>query len=419
MSRTAIPWDAARDITRRAGDDRRTESEDVPLDAAGGRTLAEDVRALLLLPGASTSAMDGWVVAGDPPWRLGASITAGPLGASAPLEAGEARPITTGGPIPAADTAVGSAVAGNAAAAEDSAGNVAVGVLRSEHGTVADGSLTRTVTARADEPRPGEHVRFAGEEAMTGEVLVAGGAVLTPPRIALAAIAGHDTVAVRMRPEVAFVFLGSEVVSSGVPAPGLVRDAYGPQLPDLLRSLGAAVSSVQRVPDDLDETIRAIGGTSTADIVITTGGSAGGATDHLRAALASLGATLLLDGVAMRPGHPAMLAELPDGRLLLGLPGNPLAAMMTLLSLGAPLLDGLLGRGVHPLGRVRLAVTVPNDRPVTLVLAYRERNGEAEPMPHQGSAMLRGLADADGVFVVPPGGAPAGSWVVRLPVPWL
>ena len=78
-----------------------------------------------------------------------------------------------------------------------------------------------------------------------------------------------------------------------------------------------------------------------ADVVITTGGTGRSGTDHLRRAVAELGGRLLIDGIAMRPGHPAVLAELPDGRFILGLPGNPLAAMMALSTIGAPLLAAL------------------------------------------------------------------------------
>ena len=78
-----------------------------------------------------------------------------------------------------------------------------------------------------------------------------------------------------------------------------------------------------------------------ADVVITTGGTGRSGTDHLRRAVAELGGRLLIDGIAMRPGHPAVLAELPDGRFVLGLPGNPLAAMMALSTIGGPLLAAL------------------------------------------------------------------------------
>lgn len=420
-------------------------SERVALENAVGRILAEQVSSQSDLPSSSTSAMDGWVVAGNEPWQLGHPVYAGDPPDGRMLEPGTARPIATGGVIPPG----------------------ALGVLRSEHGVVEPGAGARTGTlrraagARPDEPRFGEHVRVAGEEAQAGERLIMAGRILTPPRVALAAVSGHDTLAVRVRPRVACVLLGSEVVTSGIPAPGSVRDAYSPQFPALLASLGAESVSIARVRDDLAATVRAlreasgprvregdggadrerhgetdrgtqrraadsggadgatdVPGGSFADLIVTTGGSARGSTDHMRAALAELGATRLIDGVAMRPGHPVILSRLPGGALVLCLPGNPLAAMMTLLTIGVPVLDGILGRVREAIPAVRLASAVANPRNSSLVLAYSQRNGSAEPLSRQGSAMLRGLADAHGVLVVPPGGAESGDEVATLPVPW-
>lgn len=410
MSEATLDLGDARVVAARAGSARRTHAETVPLASAVGRVLVADLRFLTDLPSFPTSAMDGWVVSGQPPWRLGSAIVNGERPDGISLEPGCARPITTGGVIPAG----------------------ARGVLRSENGLVhADDrggqSLHRAEWADAGEPRAGQHVRPDGEEARADDLLAPVGALLTPPRIAAAAVSGHDELSVRARPRVACVLLGSEVDVSGVPAPGRVRDAYSPQLPTVLQSLGAESLSVARVPDDLDATVRALreavgGGAGAvrpgADLVISTGGSARGSADHMRAALQGLGATLLIDGVAMRPGHPAMLARLPGGVLVLCLPGNPLAAMMTMISIGVPVIDGMLARVPRPAPPVVLHGDVVNPRDVSLVLAYRAAGGNAEPVGWRGSAMLRGLAHADGVLVVPPGGARSGESVSTLPLPW-
>jgi molybdopterin molybdotransferase len=122
--------------------------------------------------------------------------------------------------------------------------------------------------------------------------------------------------------------------------------------------------------------------------------------------------------VRMRPGHPVMVARLIDGRLMLCLPGNPLAAMLVLASLGVPLIDGMLGRPLAPLGAVVLAHDVANLSGSTRLVAYRNTVDGAVPTARQGSGMLRGLAEADGVAVVPPGGVSAPDAIATIPLPW-
>jgi molybdopterin molybdotransferase len=394
-----MEWSAARDAVHRVGAGMRTGTEVVALSAAVGRTLAAEVRSLTALPSVATSAMDGWAVAGDEPWAVGEPILAGDAPTTTPLEPGTARPIATGGCVPAGTH----------------------GILRSEHGEVrragAATTLTRSARAGADEPAPGEHVRARGEECGLDERMLDAGCVLTAPRVALAAVTGHDTLTVTTPPTAELLLLGTEVTESGVPGPGQVRDAYSPEFPALLRDLGVRLSGLRRLPDDLTQTIDAVR-SSTAALVISTGGSARGPADHVRAALTELGATLLIDGVRMRPGHPVMLARLTDGRLMLCLPGNPLAAMLVLASLGVPLIDGMLGRPLAALGHVTLAQDVANLSGSTRLVAYRRTDDGAVPTARQGSGMLRGLAEADGVAIVPAGGACAPDSVATLPLPW-
>lgn len=394
-----IDWFDARTLAHDTGLAVARTAESVPLADAAGRTLAGALHSLVPLPGCSSSAMDGWAVAGDAPWRLGAPIFAGDAPGLDPLLPGTARAIATGGPVPHGTR----------------------GVLRSEHGTTRPGPETLLLEtngrAKPGEPRDGENIRLRGEETGVEERVLAAGSILTPPRIALAAVTGHDLVDVTVPPAVDVRLLGTEVVGSGLPRPGEVRDAYSPQFPALLGSMGLRLEDLRRAPDDLDATVDAIQA-GDSPLLISTGGTARGPADHLRAALDRLGATLVIDGVNMRPGHPIMLARLADGRLMLCLPGNPLAAMVGLLSVGASLVDGLLGRPLGRLGHVPLAADVANLGTHTRLVAYRHSDDGAVPTPHQASGMLRGLAEADGVAVIPPGGAIAPNVVRTLPLPW-
>ncbi|MGX9901081.1 molybdopterin-binding protein [Arthrobacter sp. SA17] len=287
----------------------------------------------------------------------------------------------------------------------------ATSILRKESGEIHRDAAGNTLlrfndTAKHGEPALRSHIRPAGEEAATGEVLIPAGTELNPGHIALAAVAGHDLLQVRGKPLVGIVLTGSEVVASGVPEPGHVRDAFGPQLGSVISLLGGTPAGSLRVGDSYDEWLTVLGGSEafpgpTPDVTITTGGTGCSGTDHFRNAIAALGGQLLLDGIAMRPGHPAVLAGLPDGRFVIGLPGNPLAAMMALITIGTPLLDALGGRPLAAVGQVTSAADVDPCPGRTRLIPCRFIEGLAFPVSHAGPGMLRGLAAADGVMAVP------------------
>lgn len=398
-TRHGTPWLEARDRARGLGAGRPTTTTRISIAEAAGLTLREPVRALLALPPHAASAMDGWVVAGEPPWSVGDPIDAGHEPDRTALPSGTARPICTGAPVPPG----------------------ARGILRLENGeVVARGGrpeLHRAPNARPDEPRPGEHIRPAGEEAAAGELLIARGSVLTPPRIALCAASGHDQLHVAMPPSVDLLVLGNELSSSGVPRPGTIRDIVSPSFPAMLATLGAAVQRIERCGDDAGATRRAMA-SSGADLLIVTGGSSRGRTDHARSAARALGVELDVDGVAVRPGHPIGFGARPDGRIVLLLPGNPLAAVVGLLSFGAPILAAMLGRVPPRALSTRLAEPVRGHHGDTRLVAVALHEDGARPLALQGSGMLRGLAAADGFAVVQPGSGETGETVPLLPLPW-
>lgn len=358
----------------------------LPLEACAGLTLAADVLAKNPVPHYASSAMDGWAVAGDGPWRL---LAAGPL------SPGRAMPVVTGGLMPDGASAV----------------------LRSEYGSVQGGVLELVPGVAAGEPPAGRHIRPAGEEARTGETMITAGTVLNPAHLAIAAVCGHDVLSVIRRPQVALLFTGDEVVTSGIPAPGTVRDTFGPALPAIIARLGGVPAQPLRLPDDFATQLEAVRGCG-ADVVVTTGGTGHSRADQLRPVLAELGARILVPSIRMRPGHPALLARLPGGRLLVGLPGNPLAAVMALLTLGAPLLAGLNALPLPPLGAVPAGVRLPPLEGRDRLIPYALTAAGAVPAERTGSAMMRGLAGADGVAVVPAAGAAAGEVLRTLPLPW-
>ncbi|MET9885350.1 molybdopterin molybdotransferase MoeA [Streptomyces sp. NPDC006430] len=398
----AAAWPQARQTAARAGSGSRPRTHRVPLADALGEVLAHSLDALTDLPSFDTSAMDGWAVAGPGPWtvRPGGGVLAGSEPPE-PLADGEAVRIATGARIPADTTAV----------------------LRSEHSRESGTQL------HADRPvLTGQDIRPRGQECRSGDLLLHAGSLVTPAVLGLAAAAGYDELTTRPRPRVEILVLGDELLTEGRPHDGLIRDALSPMLGPWLDRLGAEVIATRRLGDDpagARALLDAVTG-SDADLVITTGGTASGPVDHVHPVLHEAGAELLVDGVAVRPGHPMLLARLGDGasgqdpvRHLVGLPGNPLAAVSGLLTLAEPLLRSLAGRRQ----RSRYAVPVRDDVPghphdtrlVPVVLTEEH----AVPLHYNGPAMLRGVAAADALAVVPPHGARSGQDLEILDLPWV
>ncbi|MGW6554983.1 molybdopterin molybdotransferase MoeA [Streptomyces sp. NPDC055051] len=420
----ATPWPEARALASRAGAEARAARSRppvrVPLGQALGRTLAEPLRALTDLPSFDSSAMDGWAVAGPGPWTVREeSVLAGHAGAAA-LAPGEAVRIATGARVPAGATAVVRAEHSRTEhsrteEAPPAAGRAAAGTVLLLH------PLREVVT--------GQDIRPRGQECRTGDELLPAGTVVGPAVLGLAAAAGYDEPAVLPRPRVEILVLGDELLAAGLPHEGLIRDALGPMLGPWLTALGAEVLATRRIGDDAEALYEAVT-SSAADLVVTTGGTAAGPVDHVHRVLDKAAAVLLVDGVKVRPGHPMLLARLDAARHLVGLPGNPLAAVSGLLTLAAPLLAALAGEpaprppaptGAHaaaeaPAPALRDAVQGhPHD---TRLVPVVHRDGLVVPLRYNRPAMLRGIAAADAMAVVPPGGAEPGRRPELLALPW-
>ncbi|GGZ98804.1 molybdopterin molybdenumtransferase MoeA [Streptomyces spiroverticillatus] len=395
---TSTPWPDARAAAALAGRTAPARPRRVPLEQALAQILAEPLEALTDLPSFDTSAMDGWAVAGPGPWSFhdGPGILAGRT-APDPLGDGEAVRIATGARIPAEATAV----------------------IRREHAH-ADETKQRLYAQR--EVIPGQDIRPRGQECRVGDHLLPAGSVVTPAVLGLAAAAGYDTLLTVPRPTVEVLVLGDELLTSGAPRDGMVRDALGPMLAPWLRALGAEVLDTRCLGDDPQALRKAVLG-SEADVVVTTGGTAAGPVDHVHPFLDSVDAELLVDGVDVRPGHPMLLARLAPDAHLVGLPGNPLAAVSGLLTLAEPLLRALAHRPAPEPYRAPVRDDVPGHPVSTRLVPVTHRTDasgadHAVPLHYNGPAMLRGIAAADGLAVVPPGGACAGDVLEILDLPW-
>ena len=298
----------------------------LPLAAALGLVLADDVVAPLSLPGFDNSAMDGYAVlatdvadAGqDSPVRLPVAedIPAGRTDIP-PLAAGTAHRIMTGAPLPAGATAVVPVEA-------------------------TDGA-TDTVTIRSA-PREGQHVRRAGEDVTAGTTVLRAGQVVTPATLGLAAALGLGELTVVPRQRVLVVSTGTELVGPGVPLqPGQIYESNGVMLAAAVRDAGADVAASPMTGDDVDafrETLR--GHVADADLILTTGGVSAGAYEVVKDALGGSGDVEFVK-VAMQPGMPQGAGRL-DGVPVVTLPGNPVSALVSFEVFVRPALRVAMGR---------------------------------------------------------------------------
>jgi molybdopterin molybdotransferase len=367
-----IPWPAARAVAARAA--ASLEAIDVPLGEAGGAVLAEPLHARTGLPAFDAAAMDGYAVRGPGPWAV---ISRVPIGRMTPAEigSGQAVEITTGAPVPYGAEAV-------------------IPYERITHEDI-------TIDAPFE---PGRHVRRRGEDCEEGASVLPAGAVVTPVVQGLAAALGHDTLRVHRRPRVAVLVTGDEIITSGLPGAGRVRDALGPSLPGLIRWAGGSGHVLPRRAADRRAALAGgVAEAGAADVVVVCGSSSRGAADHLRDVLEESGAAFLVSGVACRPGHPQLLARLADGRLLVGLPGNPYAALVAALTLLAPILARMAGRPAGGTCRASLSPGVTAHPTDTRIVAVRRSGVAAVPIGHDRPGSLWGAALADALAVVPPG----------------
>lgn len=361
-------WDEARTIA--ATHFSVLKPEKLSVSDCMGRTVSSDVKSLVDLPTYATSAMDGYAVAGTGPWQIIGEIKAG-LPMKTELKSGQAVLIATGGVIPTGT----------------------LGVIRWESAQVVGTTLSGEVQKDRD-------IRPVAHECKAGDVLIDAGTVLNPAMIGLLSATGLDYVDVVIKPRVALILLGDEIQLSGIPSDGLVRDALGPQLPGWLVAMGAQVISTQHIFDQLDLVVDALNeACSTADIIITTGGTSQGSRDYLHGALDEIGAEILVDTVKVRPGHPMLLAA-KGATAIIGLPGNPQSAIAALVSLGQPVIASQLGQAQKKLPVITTSSELTAPDGYTRLVIGNLIDANFHVAPYLGSAMLRGLAYSDGFAVV-------------------
>jgi molybdopterin molybdotransferase len=388
---------------------RPTAAEEVGLDRALGRRLAVDAVAAGPFQPFDNSAMDGFAVraadvrdaSADSPvaLRIVDESRAGHPAERA-LGEGEAIAISTGAVLPAGADAV--------VRVEDTERAPRTTGPPRDDAPVAGGGADRLrdrVLIRVA-PSPGANVRRAGEDIAPGETVLGAGTELGPAELGALATIGLDPAPVRRRPRVAVVTSGDELTPPGEPlGPGGIRDSNSRTVPALARLAGAEVVSVDWTPDEPEATRAALERALEADVAIVCGGVSVGEHDHVKAALAELGAEEIFWRVALKPGGPTWFGTRGEA-LAFGLPGNPVSVMVTFLTFVRPALIAMAGGDPatrRTTARLGAAYEKPTDRAhaVRCRLELDERGWVAWPLPRQGSHVLTSMLAADALALVP------------------
>ncbi len=356
-------------------------AERVPLAQAHGRVLAEDLPALVALPGFDNSAMDGYAARAAELAALPARMPVAddiPAGRTdvRPLEAGTVQRIMTGAPLP-------------------EGADVVVPVEQTD-------ARTDVVEIRSC-PAAGTHLRRAGEDIAAGTVALAAGTPLGAAQLGLAAAVGHRELPVARRPRVLVLSTGSELVEPGAALlPGQIYESNSALLAAAVEDAGGTARRLHFVPDDVDEfltTVRAE--LATADLLVTSGGVSAGAYEVVKDAFAALG-TVEFVKVAMQPGGPQGAGTV-DGVPVVTLPGNPVSSFVSFEVFVRPAMRRALGHATPDRLRAPAALAEPLRSPAgrRQYLRGRYDGGQVSQVGGPGSHLVAHLARANCLVVVP------------------
>ncbi|MCH7905808.1 MAG: molybdopterin molybdotransferase MoeA [Chloroflexi bacterium] len=376
-------------------------SEDVPLLDALGQVLAESLIAPISIPPLDNSAMDGYALRSSDISRASGEssvelrvighVPAGTV-SDRVVEPGTALRIMTGAPVPrGADTVV---------AFEDTDE-----VERRESGGSMDAIGVRLAA------EPGENIRPAGEDVEQGSTVLDAGTVLRAAELGVAASLGMATVPVIRRPVVAVLATGDELLEPGEPhRPGKIYNSNNFSVAASVKTCGGVPSVIGVARDTESSVEEALARALDADLIITTAGVSKGDYDFVKDVLARRG-EIALWSVRMRPAKPLAFGALdaPDGRRVphLGLPGNPVSALVAFEQFARPAIRKMMGKAMAPRPTVQAVLDDPlsnfdGRRVYARVVVYRE-NGEyrARLTGNQSSGVLTSMAQANGLAICP------------------
>ena len=367
------------------------EQEIVDSLQAAGRTLAEAIVSKEYLPAFSRSAMDGYAVRAADTFGASEGLPAHlkiigelPMGAvpSLQINNGEAALIHTGGMLAEGADAV----------------------VMLEHSRVTPlGKLEVFKSVSM-----GENVIFKGEDVRPGDVVIPAGKLIRPAEVGGLFALGYTRVKVAKKPLFAVLSSGDEVIPADqTPELGQVRDINSEALAALIDQAGAAYKLYPIIPDDLEQMQHSIRQAyNETDAVIVTAGSSASSRDMTADVIRELGAPgVLIHGINIRPGKPTILAVC-DHKPVIGLPGNPISALVIAHFFVKPLIDRMLGRtNLPPVAWVRAILTVNLDSLVgredwiPVKLTQKENYIEADPIFFKSNLIFQ-LASADGLLKI-------------------
>ena len=376
--------------------DARTvsEFENVAMQAALGRVLAEDVNSMVDVPPLDNTAMDGYAVrCADTAivgqvLKVAQRIPAGSVGMH--LDVGTAARIFTGAPVPPGADAV----------------------IMQEDCSIPEGSVDHVQVNIA--PSSGQWIRRRGEDLSAGKVALTAGTFLRPQELGVAASAGLTHLNVKRRVKVAAFFTGDELALPGEPLkPGGIYNSNRDTLLACLKSLGCDATDLGIVPDRLDATRQALRQASKDhDLIITSGGVSVGEEDHIKPAVTAEG-RLNLWQIAIKPGKPLAFgavrkSDVPkDGEAwFIGLPGNPVSSFVTFLLFVRPFILKLQGREAKPLQSYPMRADfdwLKADRRNEFLRVKINANGGLDLFPNQSSGVLTSASWGDGLVDCAPG----------------
>lgn len=348
-------------------------AESIEASEAVGRVLAEDLVARRTQPSADLSAMDGYALQENDllgPWRVVGESAAGHPYEGA-IAKGEAARISTGAMMPRGTGAV----------------------LLQENAT-RDGEHLRLNGKGEATPR---HIRRAGFDFAAGDVLLPKGTRIGPAQLALAISSGHSRLSAHRLPSLAVLDSGDELsVDPANCAPHQIPASNGPAIAALARPWVSLVHRIGPVRDTMSDMLDGLERASVADVIVTSGGASVGDHDLVRPALEKWGAQIDFWRVAIKPGKPLMVAR-KDGRVVLGLPGNPVSSFVTAYLFLLPLLRTIAGatNALPDAVHLRSMSSLPAGGSRTEFLRGRIVDGGVAAIEEQDSSALRALAAAD------------------------
>lgn len=388
LPETPIPTaEQARELVRRRIDP--LEPRKILPAAALGCTLSDAIIAAEPLPPVDISAMDGYAVRGVGPWTVREDVAYAGTSSHVELAPGDAMRIATGAAVPTG----------------------ASSVVRDEHVARAGDVLS----LRDDAPAR-DDTRRAGADWKAGTELVPLGTSVSAAVVSVALSAEVAELAVRGPVRALLVVSGNEIQQHGPLEPGHTRDSIGAVLPNYLACCGATVDRTEHLRDSPTAFADLLARTADVDVVVIVGATGHGAADQLRSALVRAGADIVVQRTHVRPGGSQITAVLPSGTIVLGLPGNPLAAVATTMLITPAIVDALTARRTPPPLFGQLTPDSYLDSPVGRIVPVQRDGMMWRVHSNVHTAHLLNLVDHDALALIPPNVTP-GAPVELLPLP--